>query len=78
MSALVCGSGYELGYNTANYSYKPGQSGTSVSFQCVGDSGSYDVNPFVIDAIQSLLIALVLCLAVLVVGLIRRRLRASG
>jgi len=78
MSALVCSGGYELGYNTSHYSYKPGQSGTSVSFQCVGDSGSYDINPFVIDAIQSLLIALVLCLAVLVVGLIRRRMRASG
>ncbi len=37
MSPIVCRGGYEMVYNTAHYSYKPGQSGTSVSFQCVGD-----------------------------------------
>jgi hypothetical protein len=33
MSPIVCGSGYDLVYNTSHYSYKPGQSGTNVSFQ---------------------------------------------
>jgi hypothetical protein len=52
MSAIVCDSGYQLAYNTSDYSYKPGQSGTSVSFQCVGDAGSYDVNDFAVVALQ--------------------------
>jgi len=59
-SPFVCDSGYQLAYNTRNYSYKPGQSGTSVSFQCVGETGSYQPNWLLIDAFQTLLVSLVL------------------
>jgi hypothetical protein len=75
MSAIVCDSGYQLAYNTSDYSYKPGQSGTTVSFQCVGDAGSYDVNDFAVFALQFLLIALVVGVVGAVVGLMRRRRR---
>ena len=75
MSAIVCDSGYQMAYNTSDYSYKPGQSGTTVSFQCVGDAGSYDVNDFAVFGLQFLLIALVVCVVGAVVGLLWRRLR---
>jgi uncharacterized coiled-coil protein SlyX len=75
MSAIVCDSGYQMAYNTSDYSYKPGQSGTTVSFQCVGDAGSYDVNNFAVFALQSLLIALVVFAVGAVVGLMWRRRR---
>jgi hypothetical protein len=77
MSPLVCRGGYDLAYNTSHYSYKPGQSGTSVSFQCVGDAGSYDINPFLIDVIQSALIALVLGVGAIGMALLRRRVGKS-
>jgi uncharacterized coiled-coil protein SlyX len=75
MSAIVCDSGYQMAYNTSDYSYKPGQSGTTVSFQCVGDAGSYDVNDFAVFALQFLLIALVVFAVGAVVGLMWRRRR---
>ncbi len=75
MSAIVCDSGYQMAYNTSDYSYKPGQSGTTVSFQCVGDAGSYDVNDFAVFGLQFLLIALVVCVVGAVVGLMWRRRR---
>jgi hypothetical protein len=74
-SAIVCDSGYQMAYNTSDYSYKPGQSGTTVSFQCVGDAGTYDVNNFAVFALQFLLIALVVCVVGAVVGLMWRRRR---
>jgi hypothetical protein len=75
MSPIVCSSGYQLAYNTSHYSYKPGQSGTSVSFQCVSGDSSHDVNDLAIFGLQSLLAALVLCVAVAIGGSIWRRLR---
>lgn len=72
-SPLVCDSGYQLAYNTSNYSYKPGQSGTSVSFECVGATGSYDPNWLAIDALQTVLVSLVLGAAVAVGFLIWRK-----
>ncbi|OBG46522.1 hypothetical protein A5672_07835 [Mycobacterium alsense] len=73
MSALVCGSGYDMAYNTSHYSYKPGQSGTTVSFQCVNRDDFYDVNYLTVFALQSLLAALLLCVALAVGGLLWRR-----
>lgn len=73
MSPIVCRGGYAMAYNTSHYSYKPGQSGTSVSFQCVGDGDYYDVNDFAVFALQSLLVAVVLCVALAVIRLLRRR-----
>jgi hypothetical protein len=75
MSAIVCDSGYQMAYNTSDYSYKPGQSGTTVSFQCVGDAGSYAVNDFAVFGLQFLLIALVVGVVGAVVGLMWRRRR---
>ncbi len=62
----------QLAYNTSHYSYKPGQSGTSVSFGCVSGTDSHDVNDFAVFALQSLIAALVLCVAVTVGGLMWR------
>ncbi|HUO39223.1 MAG TPA: DUF3060 domain-containing protein, partial [Mycobacterium sp.] len=71
-SAIICGGPNQLTYNTSHYSYKPGQSGTSVSFQCVSPAGTYDVNDFAIMGLQALLVALVLGVAVGVGVLINR------
>ena len=66
-----------MAYNTSHYSYKPGQSGTSVSFRCASDAGSNDVNDFAVFALRSLLTALVLYVALVAGGLIWRRVRKS-
>lgn len=63
-SPFVCDSGYQLAYNTTNYSYKPGQSGTSVSFECVGATGAYEPSWIAIDALQTMLTTVVLGVAV--------------
>ena len=63
-SPFVCDSGYQLAYDTTDYSYKPGQSGTSVSFECVGAAGSYEPSWLAIDAFQTILAAVVLGAAV--------------
>jgi hypothetical protein len=55
-SAIVCRSPYRLDYSTSHYSYRPGQSGTSVSFQCVNGDAWYGVNEFALMGLQSLLI----------------------
>jgi hypothetical protein len=78
MGPIVCRSGYAMAYNTSHYSYKPGQSGTTVSFQCVGDSDYYDVNDLAVFALQSLLVALLLAVALAVGALIRRRSHRQG
>jgi hypothetical protein len=77
MSAIVCRGGYQMGYNTSHYSYKPGQSGTTVSFQCASGADSYDVNDFAVFALQSGLAALVLCVALAVGGLMWRLARKT-
>ena len=72
MSGLVCRSPYHLVPSTSNYSYKPGQSGTSVTFQCVGDTGSYELNTYALMGIQSLAALVVLFGVGAVVVLLRR------
>jgi hypothetical protein len=74
-SPVVCDSGYQLAYDTTNYSYKPGQSGTSVSFECVGATGSYEPSWIAIDALQTVLAAVVLGAAVGVGFMIWRLIR---
>jgi hypothetical protein len=49
-----------------------------VSFQCVSGASSYDANNFAIDGLQSLAIALVLCVGVAVGRLIWRQARTPG
>jgi hypothetical protein len=78
MSSLVCSSGYHLAYGTSNYSYKPGQSGTSVSFECINDADSYSPSWFVIDLFQSLMVALVVGAAVIVGRILWKRLRPNA
>jgi hypothetical protein len=74
-SPFVCDSGYRLAYDTTDYSYKPGQSGTSVSFECVGAAGSYEPSWIAIDAFQTILAAVVLGAAVGIGYLIWRLVR---
>lgn len=71
-SAIVCSSPYQLAYKTAHYSYKPGQSGRTVNFQCVSGAGSYYANNLAIAGLQTLAIALVLGGIFLVVKMFRR------
>jgi len=66
-SGIVCNSPYHLAYTTSNYSYKPGQSGTSVGFQCVSGDSSYPVNGFGIMALQAVPVLIVLCAVVALV-----------
>ena len=78
MSPIVCRSGYAMAYNSSHYSYKPGQSGTSVSFQCVSDTDFYDVNDLAVFALQSLLAAFLVFVALVVGGLVWRRSHKRG
>ena len=77
-SAIVCSSSYQLAYKTAHYSYKPGQSGRTVSFQCVDGANAYAANDLAIGGLQTLAIALVLGGIFVAVKLFRRGLRKSG
>jgi hypothetical protein len=77
MSSIVCSGGYHLAYGTSGYSYRPGQSGTRISFECVGDTDSYSPSWLAIDAFQSLLFLLVVGTAVVVGRMVWRRLRTS-
>ncbi|OBA74177.1 hypothetical protein A5641_28620 [Mycobacterium sp. 1554424.7] len=78
MSPIVCGGGYQLAYNTSHYSYKPGQSGTNIDFECVNGADSYDPNWFAIDALQTLLFALIAGVVVAVGFVIWRQFRKSA
>jgi hypothetical protein len=73
MGPIVCHSPYRLMYTASHYSYKPGQSGTSTSYQCVSGASSYNANAFAIDGIQSLVIAAMLAVIAVIVVLSRRR-----
>ncbi len=77
MSSIVCSSGYQLTYGTSDYSYKPGQSGTSVSFECVKDADAYGPSWFVIDLFQSMMVALVVGAAVILGRVLWKRLRPN-
>jgi uncharacterized coiled-coil protein SlyX len=76
-SAIVCGGPNQLMVNTSHYSYKPGQSGTSVDFQCIGGDGGHAVNFLAISALQTLFLALavvgVLAIGVVVRSVLRRQ-----
>jgi hypothetical protein len=67
-----------MAYNSSHYSYKPGQSGTSVSFQCISDTDFYDVNDLAVFALQSLLAAFLVFVALVVGGLVWRRSHKRG
>jgi uncharacterized membrane protein YeaQ/YmgE (transglycosylase-associated protein family) len=70
-SAIVCGGPNQLMVNTSHYSYKPGQSGTSVDFQCLGGDGGHAVNFLAISALQTLFVALAV-VGVLAIGVVVR------
>ncbi len=59
-SAIVCGGPNQLMVNTSHYSYKPGQSGSTVAFQCLESEGASDASFLAIGALQSVVVALVL------------------
>jgi hypothetical protein len=74
-SALVCGKPGALMIDTSHYSYRPGQSGTSVGFQCVDAGGGRDAGFLAISVLQSVLVAIVVAGVAAVVLLLRRRRR---
>ncbi len=67
MSGIVCISDYRLAY---------GDAGQSLSFHCVNGDSSYDVKDLAV-LLQSVLAALVLCVGLIGIGLVRARLRKS-
>ncbi len=75
-SAIVCGGPNQLMVNTSHYSYKPGQSGTNVDFQCLGADGAHGANFFMISALQTLVVALAVA-GVLAIGFLIRRMRRN-
>jgi hypothetical protein len=66
------------GIQDPHYSYKPGQSGRTVNFQCVSDANSYYANNLAIAGLQTLAIALVLGGIFFAVKMFRRGLRKPG
>lgn len=75
-SAIVCGGPNKLMVNTSHYSYKPGQSGTNVDFQCLAGDGAHDASFMLIGALQTLVVGLALA-GVLTIGLMIRRVRRN-
>ena len=75
MSAIICGAPNQLMVNTANYSYKPNQSGTTVDFECLKADGVYEASWLAISALQGVLVAVVLAGVLAVALAIRRKTR---
>jgi hypothetical protein len=75
-SPIVCGGPNQLMVNTSHYSYKPGQSGTTVDFQCLAGDGAHEANFATISALQTLVVGLALA-GVLAIGFLIRRIRRS-
>jgi hypothetical protein len=75
MSAIVCRSAYRLEYDVSHYSYRPGESSSTVDYACVSGENVYDVNDFTVWGLQALGIAVVLCPWVVIGFLIWRRVR---
>jgi hypothetical protein len=59
-SAIVCGGPNKQMVSTSHYSYKPGQPGTNVDFQCLAGDGAHDVSFVAISALQTLIVGLAL------------------
>ena len=76
-SRIICGAPNQLMVNTAHYSYKPNQSGTTVDFECLKADGVYDANWLAISALQSVLVAVVMAGVAAVVIVLRRRSRGE-
>jgi hypothetical protein len=75
-SSIVCGGPNQLMVHTSHYSYKPGQSGTTVDFQCLAGDGAHEANFATISALQTLVVGLALA-GVLAIGFLIRRIRRS-
>lgn len=74
---LVCRSPHHLVYSTSP-SHIAGR-GQHVQFQCVSDSGTYDLSNFGVGVLQALLFALVLgVVATAVVSVLMLRRRRTG
>jgi hypothetical protein len=67
MSGIMCITGYRLAY---------GDPDQSVNFHCVNGDSTYDVKDLAV-LLQSVLAALVLCVGLIGIGLIRSRLRRA-
>jgi hypothetical protein len=75
-SSMVCGAPNQLMINTSHYSYKPGQSGTNVDFQCLRPDGAQSAGFFAIAGLQ-LLVVLLVAAGVFAVGYLVKRLRRN-
>jgi hypothetical protein len=75
-SSIVCGGPNQLMINTSHYSYKPGQSGTNVAFQCVGAHGARDASFLAVGALQMLVVVLVVT-GLIAIGYLIKRIRRS-
>jgi Protein of unknown function (DUF3060) len=73
-SSIVCGAPNQLMVNTSHYSYKPGQSGTNVDFQCLQAGGAKDASFLAIGGLQFLLVLLVFA-GLAALGYLLKRLR---
>ena len=72
MSSWNASSPSRSASRSSNVSW-PGQSGASVSFQCVGDTDYSGANDFAVFALQCLLAMLVVCVALAIGALLWRR-----
>ena len=70
---FVCDSGYELAYRTSRSTQSSNRTSTSVHFQCLADVHGYDANVLLIGALQTILVAFVLGVALLTVRVIASR-----
>jgi hypothetical protein len=73
-SRFVCDGPNKMMIDTANYSYKPGQSSTTNTFQCLVGNGVREAGFWSITALQTVLVALLLG-GVLAVGWVTWRLQ---
>lgn len=73
-SSIVCGAPNQLMINTSHYSYKPGQSGTNIGFQCLTDGGATDASFLAIGGLQFLVVLLVFA-GLAAIGYLLKRLR---
>lgn len=75
-SSILCGAPNQLMVNTSHYSYKPGQSGTNVEFQCLRSDGAHAVNFLAIGALQ-LLVVLLVVVGLIAIGSLVNRFRRN-
>ncbi len=75
MSAIVCSSPHHLAYDVSHYSYRPGESSSTVAYACVSDENVYEINRFLVSGLQAAGVAFVMCVVTAISFPIWRRWR---